>query len=77
LDEVIDFYDGGGGAGRGLKVDNQTLSSDSLHLSKQEKLDLITFIASLTEQIPIEKAPEKLPKSSNKVLNKRRVGGMY
>jgi len=77
MSEVIDFYDGGGGAGRGLKVDNQTLSSDSLHLSSQEKLDLIAFITSLNEIIPTEKYPSKLPKSSHKELNKRKVGGEY
>lgn len=77
MSEVIDFYDGGGGAGRGLKVDNQTLSSDSLHLSSQEKLDLIAFITSLNEIIPTEKYPGKLPKSSHKELNKRKVGGEY
>ncbi len=76
-EEVIEFYNGGGGAGRGLVVENQTLSSDSLHLSQQETADLIRFIGSLSEQIPLEKAPENLPKSSNKVLNKRKIGGEY
>jgi cytochrome c peroxidase len=33
LQQVIDFYDGGGGAGRGLAVPNQTLSADSLRLT--------------------------------------------
>jgi len=60
LNQVIDFYDAGGGAGRGLKVNNQTLSSDSLHLTKTEKKELITFIRSLTEIIDFELAPERL-----------------
>jgi cytochrome c peroxidase len=77
LEEVIEFYNGGGGAGRGLVLENQTLSSDSLNLSNQESADLIAFIGSLTEQIPLEKAPENLPKSSIKALNKRKIGGEY
>ncbi len=42
LNEVMDFYDKGGG-----KVNNQTLPTDSLHLSIQDKKDLIAFIKSL------------------------------
>ncbi|PBQ34972.1 cytochrome C peroxidase [Sphingobacteriaceae bacterium] len=77
LNQVIDFYDAGGGAGRGLNVPNQTLSSDSLHLSKEEKTNLLAFMKSLTEVIPFEKAPDTLPKSKIKTLNKRKVGGEY
>jgi cytochrome c peroxidase len=47
LDEVIDFYNKGGGAGMGLKVPNQTLSSDKLNLTVIEKQELIAFIKSL------------------------------
>jgi len=43
----VDFYDRGGGAGLGLDVPNQTLSADSLHLSKDEKRALISFIKAL------------------------------
>jgi cytochrome c peroxidase len=77
LNQVIDFYDAGGGVGRGLKVQNQTLSSDSLHLTTTEKKQLLSFIKSLTETIDFEKAPEYLPKSSIAILNKRKVGGNY
>lgn len=49
LEELIDFYDAGGGAGLGLDVPNQTLASDSLHLSKIEKRQLIDFIGALTD----------------------------
>src|SRR6202012_2798176 len=44
LEEVIDFYDKGGGAGMGLKVPNQTLPGDKLNLTDKEKKDLIAFI---------------------------------
>jgi cytochrome c peroxidase len=47
LDEVLDFYDAGGGAGSGWPVDNQTLAKDSLHLTIGEKKAIIAFIGSL------------------------------
>ena len=77
LAEVVDFYDVGGGQGLGLTVENQTLSTDSLHLSKEEKESLIRFIQSLNEEVVFEKAPEKLPFSKDKILNIRKVGGIY
>ncbi|MES2679361.1 MAG: cytochrome c peroxidase [Bacteroidota bacterium] len=77
LNQVIDFYDAGGGTGRGLKLDNQTLSGDSLHLTKKDKKNLLAFIKSLNEDIMFEKPPEQLPKSKIKQLNKREVGGEY
>jgi cytochrome c peroxidase len=77
LEQVIDFYDAGGGAGRGLTVNNQTLSSDSLHLSPMEKSQLLAFMRSLNEQIRFEPPPEKLPASKNKQLNSRKPGGEY
>ncbi|WP_221409118.1 cytochrome-c peroxidase [Reichenbachiella versicolor] len=49
LEEVIDFYDLGGGAGLGFDIPYQTLPFDSLSLSKREKKDLIAFIETLTE----------------------------
>lgn len=76
LDEVLDFYDAGGGAGPGLQVPNQTLSSDSLHLSKIEKDNLLSFINSLNERIEFEKPPVNLPTSAIAGLNKRKVGGI-
>ena len=77
LEQVIDFYDAGGGTGKGLVVKNQTLAGDSLHLTKEEKKQLIAFINSLTEQVDFEAAPLQLPASSNVLLNKRKVGGNY
>ncbi len=77
MEQVIDFYNTGGGVGNGLHINNQTLSADSLNLTAIEKTNLIAFINSLNEQIPFEKAPNKLPKSNNKTLNKRKIGGTY
>lgn len=49
LEEVIDFYDVGGGAGIGIRLPNQTLPPDSLGLSQREKGDLEAFMESLTD----------------------------
>ncbi len=77
LDEVIDFYNTGGGAAHGLLVDNQTLSSDSLHLSSTEISHLKAFIHSLNEHIVFDTEPKELPKSNQKNLNSRKIGGEY
>jgi len=47
LEGVIDFYNKGGGVGSGLKVPNQTLAADRLHLTAKEKQELLAFIKSL------------------------------
>ena len=77
LEEVIDFYDVGGGVGKKLDVKNQTLPPDSLKLSVQQKKDLLSFLHSLNEDIIFEDPPAYLPTSSDKSLNKRKVGGEY
>ena len=77
MNQVIDFYDAGGGIGHGLLVENQTLSADSLHLSSLEKQQLIAFINSLTEEVNFETPPASLPVSKIKNLNARKVGGEY
>jgi cytochrome c peroxidase len=50
LEEVIHFYDRGGGRGLGLKVNNQTLPEERLHLSTNEKKAIIAFLHSLTDE---------------------------
>ena len=47
LEQVMDFYDKGGGVGLGIKMDNQTLPFDKLNLTDQEKGELIAFVRSL------------------------------
>ncbi len=49
LEQVVDFYDNGGGVGMGLKIKNQTLGADSLHLTDREKRSLVAFIQSLND----------------------------
>ncbi len=49
LDEVLDFYNNGGGKGLGIAPANQTLPFESLGLTKQEKADIVQFMKSLTD----------------------------
>lgn len=49
LEEVLDFYNEGGGEGLGLKMKNQTLDSEKLNLSKTEIKQIIAFLNSLTD----------------------------
>ena len=50
LEEVIDFYNKGGGVGLGIPVDNQTLPTDKLELSSIETKALVAFIKTLTDK---------------------------
>ncbi len=50
LEEVIDFYDRGGGAGLGIELPNQTLPTNRLQLQAAEKQAIIAFIRGLTDQ---------------------------
>ena len=77
LDQVIDFYDRGGGAGHGLDAGDQTLSPDSLGLTAGEREDLRAFLHALDEQVVLDTPPATLPVSSDPALNHRRVGGEY
>ena len=49
LEEVLAFYNLGGGAGMGLEVENQTLPDTPLELSQQEMEDIIAFMETLTD----------------------------
>ena len=77
LQQVIDFYNVGGGAGKGFTVPNQTLSSDSLSLTASEQAAILEFIRSLDEKIRFEDPPASLPLSDIKELNNIAVGGEY
>ncbi|MCF6406929.1 hypothetical protein L3C95_28780 [Chitinophaga filiformis] len=50
MEQVIDFYDKGGGNGIGLSVSNQTLSAVPLQLTANEKKALIAFMEALTDK---------------------------
>ena len=49
LEEVVEFYNLGGGAGLGLEVVNQTLPSAPLLLTEQEKENLVLFMKALSD----------------------------
>lgn len=49
LEEVLAFYNLGGGAGMGLEVENQTLPDAPLELSQQEIKDIIAFMETLSD----------------------------
>ena len=49
LEEVLNFYNLGGGGGLGFDLEHQTLPFDKLELTEQEQQDIIAFIKSLTD----------------------------
>jgi len=49
IEEVIDFYDKGGGQGLGLAVPNQTLPAEKLQLTATQKKQLKAFLLTLTD----------------------------
>ena len=49
LDEVMEFYNEGGGAGLGLQVENQTLAPDKLNLTSAEMRKVVLFMESLND----------------------------
>jgi cytochrome c peroxidase len=50
LEEVIDFYNDGGGNGLGFNLPNQTLPEDKLNLTSIEKKQLVVFMRALTDK---------------------------
>lgn len=78
LEDVMDFYNHGGGIGIGLDVPTQTLPADSLHLTKSEIKDIISFMQSLTDTVGLTAKPNSLPKfDKHPEWNNRKVGGLY
>ncbi len=49
LEEVVDFYNKGGGIGTGINVENQTLPSDALNLTATEQKALVAFMKTLSD----------------------------
>ncbi len=78
LEEVMNFYNEGGGAGRGLDVPNQTLPFDELKLTPEEISDLIAFMKALTSLPAQTGAPSELPEfEDHPEWNSRVIGGRY
>jgi cytochrome c peroxidase len=78
LEEVVEFYNRGGGAGIGLDIPNQTLAPDSLQLTDVEKRQLVAFMKTLTDTVNTTHVPARLPLFENNAsLNGRIAGGEY
>ena len=65
LEDVLDFYNHGGGGGMGIDVPHQTLSADSLHLSELEMDQIIAFMKSLSDTDFDVILPDTLPRFRN------------
>lgn len=61
LEDLVDFYDRGGGAGIGIGLANQTLPPDPLRLTPGEKRDLVAFMGALTDTVVRPPAPVRGP----------------
>ncbi|MCH2229337.1 MAG: hypothetical protein MK105_03240 [Crocinitomicaceae bacterium] len=77
LEDVMEFYNNGGGTGINLDVPNQTLPADSLSLSDAEIEDIINFMKALTDTSDLTFVPSSLPSFSKEELNLRKIGGNY
>jgi cytochrome c peroxidase len=51
LEEVLKFYNLGGGAGIGIELENQTLPPDPLELTPAEIKAIVAFMNSLEDQL--------------------------
>ncbi|MGH9766803.1 MAG: cytochrome-c peroxidase [Blastocatellia bacterium] len=61
LEEVVDFYNDGGGRGRGLDVYSQDAKVAKLDLTEQQKKDLVSFMKSLDDTAPPPQKPASVP----------------
>ena len=77
LEEVIDFYNRGGGSGIGIKLLNQTIPFDHLNLTRDEQRHIISFLGALTDTTGLVQVPKMLPRIEDNRLAKRKVGGEY
>jgi cytochrome c peroxidase len=59
LQQVLDFYNDGGGKSLGIAPSNQTLPFDKLKLTKSEKKDIINFMSTLTDTTSYKNVPTK------------------
>lgn len=71
LEEVMHFYNKGGGLGLGLDVEYQTLGEDPLDLTQTEMNDIIAFMKSLNDTAGFVRSPERLPSFQDEKLNER------
>lgn len=77
LEEVMAFYNKGGGIGFGYDVPHQTLPADNLELTEQEIQQIILFMEALTDTTNFSEIPSALPLFEDEKLNNRKIGGNY
>ncbi len=78
LEEVMDFYNKGGGAGLGIELEHQTLPPDPLNLTETEISDMVAFMEALTDTTGLTSVPVELPAFEGKPeWNDRKIGGEY
>jgi cytochrome c peroxidase len=59
LESVVDFYDVGGGAGIGARLEHQTLPPHSLHLTARQKRAIVAFMKALTDTAGTTERPTR------------------
>lgn len=78
LEEVVRFYNLGGGAGMGITVPYQTLPDTPLGLTEREISDLVAFMESLTDTAGLTSVPQRLPAFEERPeWDNRPIGGAY
>ncbi|WP_460941040.1 cytochrome-c peroxidase [Spirosoma humi] len=78
LEQVVDFYNRGGGRGIGIRLDGQTLPETALNLTKGEQKALVDFLKALTDTTGLSHRPARLPTIDGSTnLNRRKAGGRY
>jgi cytochrome c peroxidase len=61
LEEVVEFYNEGGGTGRGLQVNGQDFRVTKLELTEQQKRDLVAFLKALDDLTRPPAVPSTVP----------------
>jgi cytochrome c peroxidase len=77
LEQVVEFYNVGGGKNIGIDLEYQTLPFDNLQLTAQEQADLISFMQALTDTVGLTQRPTRLPAFPSPSVNARVIGGLY
>ncbi|SOD79145.1 cytochrome c peroxidase [Spirosoma fluviale] len=78
LEQVVDFYNRGGGRGIGIPLDGQTLPDAPLNLTSVEQKAVVAFLNALTDTTGLTQRPHELPLMDQQTkLNWRKPGGRY
>jgi parallel beta-helix repeat protein len=76
LQEVVLFYQKGGGAGEGLEIKNLDDKIRRFPLTEDEQMDLVAFLGSLTDESNLPPFPERVPSGLPVVPRLRPEGGV-